>query len=232
MGPRPRDARAWPALIEPESPDRGHVSFRRKPGDPGYDRPIVRMSFLVSALLALAAVAAVLGAAFYMGLITTPGGVANGSPAPRGSSVPASIVATPSAAPSVAPSPSAAPSASFAIGDTYTVQPGDALSLIGEKVGVPWLLIAQANNIPGPDYIVQVGQVLIIPVGAEPTSGGDTYIVQAGDSITKIANKFNLDPTTLADFNNIVDWNSIEVGQELQIPKDNNATALPTASAE
>ena len=191
------------------------------------------MSFLVSALLALAAVAAVLGAAFYMGLITTPGGgVANGTPAPRGSFVPGSVVATPSAAPSVAPSPSAAPTASFAIGDTYTVQPGDALSLIGEKVGVPWLLIAQANNIPGPDYIVQVGQVLIIPVGAEPTSGGDVYIVQAGDSITKIANKFNLDPTTLADFNNIDDWNSIQVGQSLQIPKDNNATPLPTASAE
>jgi LysM repeat protein len=189
------------------------------------------MSFLVSALLALAAVGTVLGAAFYFGLISPAGGgVAAGSPAPRASFVTPSVVATPSAAPSSSTLPSVAPSASFVAGDTYTVQSGDALSLIGEKVGVPWLLIAQANNIPGPDYIVQVGQVLIIPVGAEPTSGGDVYIVQKGDSITKIATKFGLDPTTLADFNNIVDWNSIQVGQELQIPKDANATPLPTPS--
>jgi LysM repeat protein len=188
------------------------------------------MSFLVSALLALAVVGTVLGAAFYLGLITTPaGGVANGSPAPRSSLVLASVAPTVSAAPSVTPSPSAAPTASFVVGDTYTVQPGESLSLIGEKVGVSWSLIAAANNIAGPDYIVQAGQVLIIPVPTEATPGGDSYTVQSGDSITKIATQLNIDPTDLADYNNIADWNSIQVGQVLYIPGP-GWTPLPTPS--
>jgi len=103
------------------------------------------------------------------------------------------------------------------------------LSLIGDKVGVPWLQIAQANGIAGPDYIVQVGQVLIIPIAAEPSAGPNQYIVQAGDSITKIANKFSVDPTDLADFNNIADWNSIQIGQILYIPGP-GWTPLPTES--
>ena len=49
----------------------------------------------------------------------------------------------------------------------------------------------------------------------------------SGDSITKIANKFSIDPTTLADYNNIINWDTIQVGQVLQIPTDNNATPLP-----
>ena len=51
------------------------------------------MSFLVTALVALAAAGTVLGAAFYFGLINTSGGggTAAASPTPRGSFVAASI---------------------------------------------------------------------------------------------------------------------------------------------
>jgi LysM repeat protein len=191
------------------------------------------MSFLVTALVALAAAGTILGAAFYFGLIT-PGGsgnVAVTSPTPHGSFVPATIGATATPLVTAAPTPSAAPaSPNFSPGGTYVVQPGDALSLIGQKFGIPWQLIAAANGIQPPAYTIQPGQTLIIPAQAVPSAGGNTYIVQSGDSITKIANKFNIDPTTLADFNNIVDWNSIQVGQVIQIPTDNNATPLPVAS--
>lgn len=187
------------------------------------------MSFLVTALVALAAVGTALGAAFYFGLISGGGGVAAASPTPRGSFSVPSVVVTPSAAPSASPSPTTAPpTPGFSPGGTYTVQTGDSLSLIGDKVGVSWLLIAQANGIAGPDYVVQVGQVLVIPVATEATPGGDTYTVQSGDTITGIANKLGIDPTTFADYNNIVDWNSIAVGQILYIPKDANATPRPT----
>ena len=191
----------------------------------------MRIPFIVSLLLALAAVGAALGLAFYMNLITIPAGsVATASQTPRGSFEAPSFAATPSPSPSVAPTASPVPSASFAPGGTYTVKPGESLSLIADKVGVPWILIAQANNIQGPDYIVQVGQVLIIPISTEPTPGGDVYVVQLGDTITGIANKVGVDPTTLADFNNIVDWNTIQVGQIIYVPKDANATPLPTPS--
>ena len=96
---------------------------------------------------------------------------------------------------------------------------------------MPWTLIAEANGIAPPGYIVQVGQVLIIPIVPTYSPGGDTYIVLSGDTITGIANKVGVDPTDLADFNNIADWNSIQVGQVLYVPGP-GWTPRPTASSE
>lgn len=45
-----------------------------------------------------------------------------------------------------------------------------------------------------------------------------TYVVQAGDSLSKIAQTFEIPMQELADFNAIADPNSIKVGQELNIP--------------
>jgi len=54
-----------------------------------------------------------------------------------------------------------------------------------------------------------------------------SYVVQSGDTITGIANKVGVDPTDLADFNNIANWNSIRVGDILYIPGP-GWTPLPT----
>jgi LysM repeat protein len=191
------------------------------------------MSFLVTALVALAAAGTVLGAAFYFGLINTSGGggVAAASPTPHGSFVAASIGPTATASATVAPSPTAVQATpNFSPGGSYVVQPGDALSLIGQKFGIPWQLIAEANGIQPPNYTIQPGQTLIIPLLPQASGAGQVYVVVSGDSITKIANKFSIDPTTLADYNNIINWDTITVGQVLQIPTDNNATPLPVSS--
>jgi LysM repeat protein len=45
----------------------------------------------------------------------------------------------------------------------YVVQPGDNLFRIGLKYGISWTLIAEANGLTNPNYIVP-GQVLKIPV--------------------------------------------------------------------
>jgi LysM repeat protein len=45
---------------------------------------------------------------------------------------------------------------------TYTVEAADTLSEIGERFGVPWEQIAEANNIAAP-YPIRLGQVLTIP---------------------------------------------------------------------
>jgi LysM repeat protein len=110
------------------------------------------------------------------------------------------------------------------------VKPGDALSLIGEKFGIPWQLIAEANAIEGPAYVIVPGEVLIIPSLPQATAGSDVYVVQSGDTITGIAQQVGIDPTTLADFNNIADWNTIAVGDLLYVPSDPNATPLPLAT--
>ena len=119
------------------------------------------MSFLVTALVALAAAGTVLGAAFYFGLVNTSGGggVAAASPTPAAASSAASIGPTATASATVAPSPTAAPATpNFSPGGSYVVQPGDALSLIGEKFGIPWQLIAEANGIQPPNYTIQPGK--------------------------------------------------------------------------
>ena len=144
------------------------------------------------------------------------------------------VIAT--AAPSASPEPTLSPTPTPGQtidpgqGGTYTVQPGDSLSLIGLQLGVPWQQIAEANNIPPPDYVIVPGQVLIIPAVAVPTDGADFHIVQSGDTITAIAQEFGVDPTDLADYNNIADWNSIRVGDILYIPGDDWETPLPQAS--
>jgi LysM repeat protein len=45
----------------------------------------------------------------------------------------------------------------------YVVQPGDNLFRIGLQFGMSWVLIAEANGIANPNFIVP-GQVLKIPI--------------------------------------------------------------------
>jgi len=47
-------------------------------------------------------------------------------------------------------------------GKTYTVEAGDTLALIGEKLGVDWKEIAAANDLTEP-YEIYIGQKLVIP---------------------------------------------------------------------
>jgi LysM repeat protein len=179
-----------------------------------------RMSFLVSALLAAALAATVLAAALLVGLFPSGGGVAVATTRPPSTSLPvSSLSATPSAAPTTPPpTATAAPTINPGEGGTYTVKPGDSLSIIGIQFGIPWQQIAEANGIAGPDYVITPGEVLIIPAIVLPTQGADFYVVQSGDTITAIALQFDVNPTDLADFNNIADWNSIKVGDILYIP--------------
>ena len=190
------------------------------------------MSFIVSTLLAFALAATVLAAALLLGIFpTSPGGV-GATARPSGSALPpASGVAVTTPTPAItatAPPATEAPITPNPSGQTtYTVKPGDALSLIGDKFGIPWQLIAEANGIEGPAYVIVPGEVLIIPALPTASAGSDFYFVQSGDTITSIAEQFGITPTALADFNNIADWNSIQVGQRLAIPTDSNATTPP-----
>ncbi len=194
----------------------------------------MRMPFLVSTLLAFALAAAVLSAALLVGLFPTgPGGVSVATPrSPAASGAFAPAPNTPSPVPTPAPTSTPPPTTVPPEGGTYTVQPGDSLSLIGLQVGIPWQLIAEANGIAGPNYVIVPGQVLIIPEVALQTdgAGADFHVVQSGDTITAIAQQFSVDPTDLADFNNIADWNSIRVGDILYIPGPDWQTPLPQPS--
>lgn len=215
MGTRPLDPGTRPRL----SPSDAR-------GDRRYDRRVVRFSFLVSSLMAVALACTVLAAAVIVGIVPTqPGASASPSPAPASQQASVSLpTPTLTPVPSASPTPSAAPPTA---GGTYVVQEGDTLTGIADLVGVPWQLIAEANGIQGPDYIIQLGQILTIPVPPTTSPDASTYVVKQGDTITAIAQQFNVDSSDLADYNNIANWDDIKVGQVLHIPGP-GWTPLPT----
>jgi LysM repeat protein len=72
------------------------------------------------------------------------------------SPTPTPTVLQPTATPTVAP-PTATPTPAF-----YVIQPGDTLSVIAERFGVPLEELQKANNIDDPN-VIRVNQKLIIP---------------------------------------------------------------------
>ncbi len=71
------------------------------------------------------------------------------------------ILPSPTATPSPVANPSATPTAT-AVGDTYTVAPGDTLVLIAERVGRSVAALIAYNGISNPNAL-RAGQVLRIP---------------------------------------------------------------------
>ncbi|NFO89045.1 LysM peptidoglycan-binding domain-containing protein, partial [Clostridium botulinum] len=74
------------------------------------------------------------------------------------------------------------------------------------------------NGISNPNKI-SVGQVLKVKADAPPTppTGGDTYTVKSGDTLSGIAVKFGVTVAQLQSWNGISNPNKISVGQVLKI---------------
>lgn len=86
----------------------------------------------------------------------------------------------------------------------YTVQSGDTLSAIATKFGVDYHTIASLNGISDVNKIY-AGEVLVISgIPAAPVqSGGKTYTVASGDSLSSIGSKLGIDWHTIASLNGI-----------------------------
>lgn len=109
----------------------------------------------------------------------------------------------------------------------YTVKSGDTLSKIARKYNTTVANIKQLNGLYSDT--LQLGQQLKIPSTGSTTSGGgtqsstnssvilDTYIVKSGDSLFKIAQKFDISVAFLKMINNLTS-NALSVGQRLKVP--------------
>lgn len=121
-----------------------------------------------------------------------------------------------------------------AFADTsYTVQSGDNLSRIAARFNVTVEAIVQANQLKDPNAI-RVGQTLIIPDGqpaAAPGTGGaaTSYTVKSGDSVARIARKFNVSMEELIRVNNLTST-VLQIGQVLIIPGAAPAASAPSDS--
>ena len=107
---------------------------------------------------------------------------------------------------------------------THTVQSGETLSGIATRYGVTVNAIITANNLPS--SAIYAGQVLTIPSAqpnptpqatAAPATPG-TYVVQPGDSLSALSQRFGVTREALAAANKILPNSLLYVGQTLTIP--------------
>jgi LysM repeat protein len=129
---------------------------------------------------------------------------------------------------------------------THTIQRGDTLYGIALRYGTTVQAIVNANGLANPN-LIYAGQTLIIPDGSDfgtggpiqppapsPSSdpsplptGGSTYTIQRGDTLSIIAAKHGVTVAALIQANSLANPNLIFAGQTLVIP---GGTGSPPAS--
>ena len=117
---------------------------------------------------------------------------------------------------------------------TYTVLPGDTLAVIAMKNGVNWRDIAKWNQVDSNgtlfvgttlylyDAKPQVQESKVIEKKAEdkPT----TYVVKPNDTLTGLANQFDLSVSDLAEWNGLNSNSNVFVGQKLTLVEKKGST--------
>ncbi len=103
--------------------------------------------------------------------------------------------------------------------EIYTVKKGDSLWKIANKYNTTVEKLKSANNLK--TNTLSVGQKLVIPSISVSPEVSDTYIVQKGDSLWSIANKFNMTVSELKNLNNLTN-NLLSIGQVLKIKDSSN----------
>lgn len=103
----------------------------------------------------------------------------------------------------------------------YVVQAGDTLAAIAQKYGTTQEQLAAMNGIRNPNILI-LGQRLVVPCkdGVKPPPGDacKLYVVQRGDTLTKIAARNNTSVAAIVKRNGLRNANLIYVGQKLCIP--------------
>jgi LysM repeat protein len=116
---------------------------------------------------------------------------------------------------------------------TVLVQPGETLSEIAERNGVGLQQLMRANGIENPK-LVQAGQRLLLPGGAtatasrsrgsrangEPNGGSKTgtVVVQPGETLSEIAERYDVGLQQLMRTNGIENPKLVQAGQRLLLP--------------
>lgn len=131
------------------------------------------------------------------------------------------IIPQPAVSPTEAPAVTPAPAATSFV---HVVQPGENLAAIAYRYGVSVEEVVKVNGLRSADWIY-VGQHLIIPAGtltaATPTptrASGRVHVVQAGENLTWIAQRYGVSVAAIMRANRITNPDTIYVGQLLIIP--------------
>ena len=142
-----------------------------------------------------------------------------------------------SAPPSMVETPVAAPAPTVT---EYTILKGDTFFGIAKKFGVTMKAVQDAN--PGVEPTkLKVGQKIVIPAATEaPVAGAaamvgevgeQTYVVKAGDTLTKIASQHGTTVKALRAANGLT-TDRIKVGDKLKIPAKAETVAPAPVTSE
>ena len=155
---------------------------------------------------------------------------------PIEASNPPVVVPPPATNPPVVIPPIAPVEPVAAAGSEYVVVKGDSLAKIAKKSGVTLKALQAANPGVVPTKL-KVGQKLTIPAGgktladatapsvaAAGDTGGATYTVKSGDTLTKIAKAHGTTVKAIQSANNLT-TTRIHVGQKLKVPSKAEAAA-------
>ena len=113
-----------------------------------------------------------------------------------------------------------APGAATGAQVEHVVQPGETLNQIATEYGVSAAALAEANGITNGN-LIRVGQRLVIPgltVREAQAARGNRHVVQSGESLSGIAQRYGVTTEAIMALNSLDDPNTIVVGQELVIP--------------
>jgi len=124
----------------------------------------------------------------------------------------------------------------------HRVRRGDTWASLAERYGVPAGEIRAANHLRS-DAPLRVGWQVLIPIRMESAPpenrGGDpgapeagTYVVQAGDTLSEIAERFSIPLDDLARWNDLADPSRLRVGMALVLGGEDEALEEEPAGEE
>ena len=96
----------------------------------------------------------------------------------------------------------------------YTIKRGDTLSEIALEYDTTIINLVELNNIQNPN-LIYVGETLKIQINNDNTN--EFYTVQAGDTLSEIALKYNTTVNEIVKKNDIINPNLIYPGERLKI---------------
>ena len=111
----------------------------------------------------------------------------------------------------------------------HIVKSGETILSISKFYSINKDLIIKLNNLKNENYIY-VGQNLIISESTENSKQqsdliNNYHIVQIGENLTEISNKYKLNLGYLVEINNLKNPDSIKVGEKLLLSKNNPMTS-------
>ncbi len=118
--------------------------------------------------------------------------------------------------------------------EVHIVQPGETLSQIANQYGTSVSELLQLNSLDDANFVWYGQRLLVDSVGIgagvpQVAGNSEVYVVQGGDSLTRIAERFGLDVRELARFNGISPLRWLYRGQVLRLP--GSPASVPIASA-